>query len=49
MSTSIKLLLTFVAAFAVLGLFQTIGSHGRIDLTESKLYTLSEGTQGLVD
>lgn len=48
MSTSIKLLITFAVALVLIGLVQTIGSGGRVDLTEHDLYTLSDGTDELI-
>ena len=47
-STGIKLTAVFAIALAAVGLFQTMGAHGRVDLTEHELYTLSEGTHELV-
>lgn len=49
MTKGLQLLATFLIAIGVLGLFQSIGSNARVDLTENNLYTLADGTQALVD
>jgi|GEM_PF-8486 len=47
--TRVQLAAVFIVALVALGVVHTFGATSRVDLTEHELYTLSSGTQSLVN